>query len=875
MKDKLILWLKDIQREDRPMVGGKAANLGDMARGLTVPPGFCLTSKAYREHAGREAIRQQIAEALTGLDTENMEAVDKASRCISKLITDLAMPEDVVQVVTAAYNQLVDGRAGVKVAVRSSATAEDLVEASFAGQQETFLDVDGLDATLEAVKKCWASLWTPRAIHYRAQKGFGHEGVYMAVIIQEMIPAEISGVMFTANPINNNRREVLIEAIPGLGEALVSGEVRGDVYVLKKEEETHTEILSKDLANPARGQLLNDYDIRKLAHTGLKIELYYEDFQDVEWAYYKGNFYFLQTRPITTLADEEPPEIPWDSLSKVQRAVMNWVAERFPEPIHPIDGIVVKVLFMAQFEAMEGFGYKVPKVIDYKRVEKGMFPEFFTPPDIKKGVRHKFLYLQLKKILQSDPAAEWKSEQVYLHDIIQKLKGRNMAELPYELVIDYLTEAMHHFHYFIVMRYKYFTMNRIPSDLLKRLLKRLFNEQEAMEVFENILAGEYNITMEINDRLRELALSTRRRPEVARVIVAGELNDMRSQVAAVEGGTEFLADFDRFMEAYGERETSMGLGGIACETWQDVPDVVFGIMRAILTEEEGARAAKEATMSARRKEAEEKLARALDRGIWKTLGMKSWADKLVAHGRSFTVFRENSHYDITRWMHVLRLLYFEFGKRLVRKGILKDYRDIFHLSFFEIKDLVNTIFYGIEEVNSREIQSLIETRRLQQERRLARWRMRGVVMDTAGALKGVAASSGTVTGTARIIRDARDFHRLKKGDILVAQYTNPAWTPLFSTAAGLVVDTGGVASHAAIIAREYGLPAVMGTGNATEVLRDGETITVDGYKGLVYREEGAGERSIDSGPTGTEVPKGGKIKEKQAIEEQKKIKAVV
>lgn len=871
MADKLILWLKDIQKEDRPLVGGKAANMGDLARGLDVPPGFCLTSQAYRQHIGRQRTLERIAEVLAGLDMEHIEKVNEASSRIAGLVTDLEMPDHVVKAVTAAYNQLVAGRPGVKVAVRSSATAEDLAEASFAGQQETFLNIEGLEATLTAVKGCWASLWTPRAIHYRNQKGFGHEGILMAVIIQEMIPAEIAGVMFTANPTNNNRREVLIEAIPGLGEALVSGEVRGDIYVLKREEETHTEIISKDITDPARGQLLNDYDIRKLAHTGLKIELYYEDYQDVEWAYYMGKFYFLQTRPITTLADEEPPDIPWESFNKVQKAVMRWVAERFPEPIHPIDGIVVKVLFMAQFEAMQEFGYQIPEVIDYKRVEKGVFPEFFIPPKIKKGMRHNLLYLQLKKILTSNPAVEWKSEQVYLHDTIRKLKGRDMGELPYELVLDYLTEAMHHFHYFIVMRYKYFTLNLIPSDLLRRLLKRLFGD-ESLEVFENILAGEYNITMEINDRLRELALSSRRWPEVARTIIGGELNDMRSQVAKAAGGPEFLTEFDRFMEAYGERETSMGLGGIACETWQDVPDVVFGIMRAMLTEDEGTRAAKEAAMVARRQQAEAKLAQAMDRGIWKILGVKRLADKLIAHGRSFTVFRENSHYDITRWMHVLRLLYFEFGKRLVRQGILRDYRDIIYFSFFEIKDMINTIFFGIEELKPQEIQATIEDRKLRQERRLARWRLRGVTMDTAGALKGVAASSGTVAGTARIIRDARDFHRLRKGDILVAQYTNPAWTPLFTTAAGLVVDTGGVASHAAIIAREYGLPAVLGVGNATEVLRDGEKITVDGCKGLVFREEGADAKSPDGGPAG----QGPDIKEEQQVKEvQERKKAVV
>ncbi len=866
MTDKLILWLEDIQREERPQVGGKAANLGDMARGLTVPPGFCLTSMAYRQHTGDEHTRKQINEALTNLDTDNMEAVNNASSSIAGIITALPMPEEVVQAVTTAYNKLVDGRNGVKVAVRSSATAEDLAEASFAGQQETYLNIAGLQATLAAVKKCWASLWTPRAIHYRAQKNFSHDSVWMAVIVQEMIPAEISGVMFTANPTNNNRREVLIEAVPGLGEALVSGEVRGDIYVLRKEGETHIEVLQKDIVDPARGQLLNDFDIRKLAHAGIKIELFYEDFQDVEWAYYKGIFYFLQTRPITTLADEEPPEIPWDSFNKVQKAVMNWVAERFPDPIYPIDGIVVKVLFMAQLEAMRGFGFRIPEV-DYKMVEKGIFPEFFTPPKIKKALWHNLLYLNLSKILKSDPAAEWKSEQAYLHETVNKLKSRDMVKLPIELVTDYLTEALHHFHYFTVMRYKYFTINRIPSDILKYLLKKLFGET-SLQVYENILAGEHNTTLEINDKLRELTLSSRRWPEVMQIIINGELKDMRAQVAKAAGGIDFLQDFDHFLDLYGERETSMGLGGIACETWQDVPDVVFGIMRAILTEDEGARAAKESAMAARRQDAEEKLARALHRGIWKTLGIGRWAAKLVAHGRSFTVFRENSHYDVTRWMHVLRLLYLELGSRFARDGVLRDQRDIFYLTYFEIKEIIFTIFHGIEEVNKREIHERVKKRELEHGRRLARWRMRDIIMDTAGALKGVAASSGVISGTARIIREARDFHRLKKGDILVAQYTNPAWTPLFTTAAGLVADTGGVASHAAIIAREYGLPAVMGVGNATKLLQDGEKITVDGYKGLVFRDEEA--TAGDSGIPGQQGPL-----EKHMSKEEEQKKAVV
>lgn len=829
---KYVYWLKEIHQSDMPAVGGKAANLGDMSRGLNVPDGFCLSSETYYLNLIANGIDKKIGGILEGLDIEDIEGVDRVSAEVSALIEEAPLLPEVESAVREAYGRLAEGKPGIKVAVRSSATAEDLPDASFAGQQETFLDVEGVADVLLSVKKCWASLWTPRAIHYRTQKRFDHELIRMAVIIQEMIPAAVSGVMFTANPINNCRHEIRIEAVRGLGEQLVSGHVAGDVYIYKKNE-ANVELISKTISDPEKGQMINDYDLRELAHTGLKIEIFYEEFQDIEWAYYHGKTYYLQSRPITTMMDEELPDVDLKKMSGLQREVVDWVAERFPEPIFPIDGVVVKVLFMAQFEAMAAFGFKID-YMDWTRVESGIFPEFFMPPKIRAGLKRFWMYLNLNKTLRSDPAAEWAGEQIYLLDTLKKLKGRSISGLPFEMVMEYITEGLHHFHYFIVMRYNYFSQNRIPNILLLKLLKFMFKEDGEL-VYENLMAGSENVTLDINKALSNLAGEARTRPAVKKVITESPPEEIMEGLSGVEEGSDFLNKFNDFLGLYGERETSMGLGGIGSLTWGDAPEVVLGMVRGMMAEEPGAEEARDKARRERAKQAETMVSDRLSRGIFGLLRMKPFVFKILKHARSFTVFRENSHYDVTRSLHVFRILFTEVGQRFVRQGLLTDPADIFYLSFYEIREIITTMFYGLVDVNVKALAAKIVSRKAERERRLERWRLRNVKFDESEALRGTPVSLGITSGPARIIKDPRDFHRLQKGDILVSPYTNPAWTPLFSTAAGLVVETGGAASHAAIIAREYGLPAIMGVVKATELLEDGEIITVNGSAGTVHR----------------------------------------
>lgn len=830
MKD--IIWLENIKKEDIARVGGKGANLGELTRGLSVPPGFCLTSAAYFDNLNHYGLMDKIKNLLeTHKEERELEA---ASEKITGLIMEMPLLTQVEQGLKESYAKLAKGDLSFKVAVRSSATAEDLADASFAGQQDTYLNVASPEDLLQSVKKCWASLWSPRVIFYRNLKGFDHFQVKMAVIIQEMVPADYSGVMFTANPVNNRRDQIRIETVRGLGEKLVSGEEAGDVYLLTKSE-NNVALVSKEAANAERGQLLSDFAIRELAHNGLQVEKYYGYPQDIEWTYYQGKFYFLQSRPITTLAEEELPVTDLKQLTEMEKEVMEWVAERFPEPIYPIDGIIVKILFMAQFEAMGAYGFKVSEV-DWTEVEKGIFPEFFKPPAIRGGLKRIYLYLRLGKTLKSDPAAEWASEQKYLLGMLDKLKKREVSTLPLELIVEYITEALNHLHYFIVMRYKYFTQNRIPASVLKKFLMMAFGK-EGQKVYEDLLAGSHNVTLDINNALVELAESAQAKKEVQALLSKAFPRDIYHKLDEVEGGIQFKEQFDRFLMLYGDRETKLGLGGIASPAWRDTPEVVFGILKGMLQDDLHKAHQREIDRIARAKEAEDKVKKYYSGGLFTVLGIKRQVYKMIRHARSFVAFRENSHFDVTRSLQVFRILFNELGKRFVRRGILQDSADIFYLSYFEVKNITETLYNGLEELDTRAMANTIRQRKEERIKRKKRWSMRGRVEKIEGTAKGIPASSGIATGPVRIIREPGDFHLLEKGDIIVAPYTNPAWTPLFATAAALVAETGGASSHAAIIAREYGIPAVMGVRGATELFSDGEYVTVDGSSGSIAREQ--------------------------------------
>ena len=320
-----VLWLSDVDKNDIPIVGGKAANLGELLRlEIPVPDGFVVDARTFRDFINSANLKTKIYALLQDLDVENTEELNRVSEEIRKMIREAKMPEDIEREIRKAYKELGNDRE-VYVAVRSSATAEDLPDASFAGQQDTYLNVKGEEEVVKKVKECWGSLFTPRAIYYRVQKGFKHENVSIAVVVQKMVNSEKSGVMFTSHPVTGEKK-CIIEAVFGLGEAIVSGLVTPDTYVYDRVERKLLEVKVAEkkfmitrkngnerveLGEKGKERVLSDEEIVKLVDLGEVIEEHYGKPQDVEWAIEGGEIYIVQSRPITTIkeAGEEKAEL--------------------------------------------------------------------------------------------------------------------------------------------------------------------------------------------------------------------------------------------------------------------------------------------------------------------------------------------------------------------------------------------------------------------------------------------------------------------------------------------------------------------------------------------------------------------------------------
>jgi len=324
---KAIVWFSEVTKNDVPTVGGKGANLGEMTRAkIPVPPGFIVTADAYFDFLEKSKLTEKIDKLLKPLNTDNSNQLHQIAGQIKQLISDTPIPPEIAKEISRAYKKM----GGGLVAVRSSATAEDLPEASFAGQQRTFLNIEGEKEVITAVRGCWASLFEPRAIFYRHQQGFDHFKVGIAVPVQRMVQSLASGVMFTIEPVTSDSNHIIIEAVYGLGEAIVSGEVTPDLYILDKKT---TSIVSKKLArqerqlvrNPAAAgeeaniweeippaeqtrQKVTDEEIIKIATLGKKLEDWYKFPQDIEWAKEDSEIYIVQTRPVTTIKETAEKE---------------------------------------------------------------------------------------------------------------------------------------------------------------------------------------------------------------------------------------------------------------------------------------------------------------------------------------------------------------------------------------------------------------------------------------------------------------------------------------------------------------------------------------------------------------------------------------
>lgn len=815
---ELVVPLDHLNKNDVSVAGGKGANLGELrAAGVPVPPGFVVTTESY-------------SRAIRSLElTRMLDDSPEAAASIRSAISAVPVPDEVRTEITRAYRELGEGF----VAVRSSATAEDLPGAAFAGQQDTFLQIAGADAVVDAVRSCWASLWTDRAISYRERRGIDHFGVTIAVVVQRMVESEFAGVLFTANPVTGRRSEIVIDASAGLGEAVVSGLVTPDHFVLDargsviESSAGKREVIIRGLESGGvrhdepssdRAELV-PAALAELAALGRRIEAHFGRPQDIEWAIAGGTTWIVQARPLTAL----PPEP--ISVGPFRRLSGKVLTELLPIRPYPLDmstwtvhghGRILTRMF-AEIPAitvrMADILPEVDGVVD-RLVPANPHPsaKTFTMPFRLRG-----------RIRRFDPAV-WTSDSRFaaFQARIAELRALDPKRLGWNELLSVPRQSLEALDRLIDIRIDY--LPRVGASLLG--LHARAAVIGVSRLVPGLTLGLTTKTELANRELSRIAGMIRADRSLSEAFAGAEGIELSTLVDESPAFTRVRAVLTTFLDEYGHREiTSAFLMSEA--TWRERPDFVLETIRALVL-------APPTSPAGTLAKAESRLL-----GLRRVRLTRSGPSILraAAAARAGIAFREDTHFHAMRPVPPLRGALLEAGERLASAGLLDAPPDVLHLRLEELE--------RISDPNSIPLELATELRELVAARRSRRTELAGAPLispltlypprkhDPHSLVSGAGAGGGTATGPVRIIHGPADFGLLRSGDVLVCPYTNPSWTPLFQTAAAVVVDSGGIASHAAIVAREYGIPAVMGTGDGTSILTDGQLVTVDGNAGRV------------------------------------------
>jgi phosphoenolpyruvate synthase/pyruvate phosphate dikinase len=861
-----VLDFQDVDRTHVALVGGKGAHLGELARidGVSVPPGFCVTADAYERMIAKVSSLDEQLDRLSRLEwrgREDREAIRAVSLGLRETIEATTIPSDIVSEITRALARLGERAA---YAVRSSASAEDLPTASFAGQHDTYLNVAGPIAILEHVRWCWASLFTERAMTYRIRNGFDHRNVRMGVVVQQMVLPRAAGTLFTADPVTGNRKVASIEASFGLGEALVSGLVNGDVYKVRGGEIVAKTVATKQLAilaSPAGGTqeraielerqtqpALTDAQLVRLAQIGRRIEAHFGQPQDIEWCLAEVHFQIVQSRPITTLF---PIPAAGDDENHVYLSVGH--QQMMTDAMKPL-GISVRQMLNPMHEAGGRLFVDVTRIL--------------TSPTRRSG---------LLDILgeRSDPLIRGALQTILDRgDFIRPLPGETSEghghappggapapietdpAIPAELIAR--SEAS-------IAAAKREIRTKSGSELLDFImtdiqeLKRLLFDPRSSQVFMTAMEATWwinehlemwlgeknvadtltqsapnNVTSEMGLALLDVADAIRPHLEVVAFLRQVRDDDFIETLPKLAGGTEARDAIQGWLDKYGMR--GPGEMDITRPRWSERPTMLLPILLGHIDNFEPGEAKRRfehARREAWQKEKEviERL-RALPDGQRKADETKRMIDRV----RTFIGYREYPKYGMVSRYFIYKQALLQEAARLVEAGVLRQTEDIFYLSLQETHDVVRA--HQVDEIlirrrkdEFRSYQALVPPRVLTSDGESVPGAYQRDDVPV-GALVGLAASAGTVEGRARVVLDMAAAD-LEAGDILVTTFTDPGWTPLFVTITGLVTEVGGLMTHGAVIAREYGLPAIVGVENATRLIRDGQRIRVHGTEGYV------------------------------------------
>jgi pyruvate,water dikinase len=865
-----VVSLETLRRDTVERGGGKGANLGELlTTGLDVPPGFCVTTAAYRRTVVETGLAGAIENALRDVRADDPGSAEAASACITRLFEDLPLPDDLAEEILAAYRAL----GAPPVAVRSSATTEDLPGASFAGQQATLLNVRGKDELLGAVRRCWASLWSARAIAYRERQGFRHDRAAIAVVVQQLVSAEVSGVLFTANPVSGARDEIVINAALGLGEAIVGGLTTPDSFTLGRatlavrERQTGRQEVETVLAErgtterplePERAvrSMLNDTQLARLAEIGLSIEHHFGSPQDIEWAYADGRFWVLQARPITNLPPRSLSEVCWEPPFPNSAWWRRQVVENMPEPLSPLfdelylrEGLELSIDAMMAFFSMTYF-----RVEDF--VDRPLFTTVngyaYTRANYKPfrwGAIPMFLRVtvdEFRVMFRDEGLAYWREQALpaYLTKV-ERWKAANPASASDERLLAgvrelALADARYWFACVLML-----ARAKITDALLGRFLKMVARGRGLTSGM--FLRGFSSPTVDAGAELEGLAERIQASNELRTVVTATPAADLPEALRSTPVGQDSLTAFSRYLDQYGHQVYNLDF---VVPTQADDPLPVLLSLKAMVQQQRPGYdpRSRQQAIVAERDALVEETTRSLDplrRRLFRLL--LGWAQRLGPH-------REQALFYMGAGWPTLRRLVLELGRRLVESGSLFAAEDVFFLETSEIRTAISARDSG--QAKPKLANLAHERRELREARKRLHpppvvppaYKVRFGPFDMSAfetqrrnepegtTLRGFAVSPGQVSAPASVIRSPADFSRIEPGTILVCPTTTPAWTPLFSQARGLVTDIGGVLAHGSIVAREFGIPAVLGTGEASKRIRHGQRITVDGDRGLVLLE---------------------------------------
>ncbi|MBM6648918.1 phosphoenolpyruvate synthase [Bacillus sp. RIT 809] len=861
-----VLDFQEIEKVQLSLVGGKGLNLGELSniQGIQVPEGFCVTTIGYEKAIEQNEAFQALLSQLAMLKIEDRAQIAEISKKIRETIMEVEIPSDVVEAVAHYLSRFGNEHA---YAVRSSATAEDLPYASFAGQQDTYLNIIGKEAILQHVRKCWASLFTDRAVIYRMQNGFEHSQVSICVVVQRMVFPQASGILFTADPITCNRKVLSIDASFGLGEALVSGLVSADNYKVKEGEIAEKMIATKKLAIYAlkeggtetkqinlaqqKIQTLTEQQILQLAQIGRQIEAYFGCPQDIEWCLVNDTFYIVQSRPITTLY---PIPEANDQENHVYVSVGH--QQMMTDPLKPLGMSLFQLTsFGPRFQAggrlfvdvaqrlaspasrellLNTIGNSEPLIKDALTtvIERDNFIKLLPDDEKEKSLGKSMPPASSQTQIESDPAIVMdliKNSQASIEELKQNIQTKSGLD-----VLDFILEDIQQLKKILFhpqsMAVLMAGMN--ASSWINEKMEQWLGEKNVADTLSQSVQN--NITSEMGLALLDVADVIRPYPEVIAYLQHIEDDSFLDELVKFEGGDKAQDAIYAFLNKYGMR--CSGEIDITKTRWSEKPTTIIPmILNNIRDFEIGAGKRKfEAGLQEALKKEEELLERLqhLPDGKQKIEETK----RMISNIRNFIGYREYPKYGMINRYFIYKQAILKEAEQLLQNNVIHEIEDIYYLTLEELHEVARTNKLDYEVIHKRKnehklYEKLTPPRVITSDGEIITGKYKRENLP-AEAIVGLPVSSGVIEGRARVILNMEDAN-LEDGDILVTAFTDPGWTPLFVSIKGLVTEVGGLMTHGAVIAREYGLPAVVGVENATKLIKDGQRIRVHGTEGYI------------------------------------------